>query len=76
MNLKICQTGTDAKSVYSAFPINFLKSFLGWNGGYFSTRERSNDFGGVTGIYLQITARVAPVRAIHTTLTAEGTRAA
>lgn len=58
------------------FPQSLLKNFLALNGGYFSSNERSNVFGGSTGMYLQITAKIDPVKAIHTTLTAAGTRAA
>ena len=69
--------GLHPQSPYSAFlPVSFARNFLGWKGGYFSRRERSNFLGGVTGIWRQITARTDPVKAIHTTLTADGTRAA
>ena len=62
--------------IHSFFPQSLLKNFLALNGGYFSSNERSNVFGGSTGMYLQITAKIDPVKAIHTTLTAAGTRAA
>ena len=44
-------------------------------GGYFSTKLLSYS-GCCTGMYLQMTARMLPVRAIQTTEIAEGTRAA
>jgi len=75
-------------SVFQLFPIqlqsqasllfqnlNFPANLFALKGGYFSTKLLSNFPVAFTGMYIQITARMLPVKAIQTTLTALGVRA-
>ena len=52
------------------------RCFYFFNPTFFKILEKGPSSSGSTGMYRQMTARIEPVKAIHTTLTAEGTLAA